>query len=458
MSRIIPARPLLACTLAVALAAALGHCPAAGAQQVERDTQVLSQELAGRLDGFSYQEGQTSTLEFRGTPIALGAEGDASVKFEDGRSRIKASVKGLPAPDDIGPFATYVLWAVTGDGNANNVGSIEVQDGKGKLEATTPLSQFALIVTAEPHFAVTAPSRAIVLQNLAKRVRGQRFNVAGLKQRIDYSEIAPQVIDEKEKLPTDIIQARYAIAIAEESGAEQFATNDFQRAKLLLTKAETANADKSYRIREQAPQLARSAVQMAEDARLRAVYTAAETRAKEEAEKKAAAAAAAAAAAEAEEGKRLAALAAEESAAEAAKAARADLVARLNRVLPTRETDRGIVAEIAGVQFATGSAELKVPAREALARFAGIVGVYPSLAFRVEGHTDSTGSDATNRELSLRRATTVRDYLVSQGVEASRIDIEGLGPDRPIASNETSEGRARNRRVEIILTGDPVKQ
>ena len=99
MSRIIPAHPLLACTLAVALAAALGHCPAAGAQQVERDTQVLSQELAGRLDGFSYQEGQTSTLEFRGTPIALGAEGDASVKFEDGRSRIKASVKGLPAPD-----------------------------------------------------------------------------------------------------------------------------------------------------------------------------------------------------------------------------------------------------------------------------------------------------------------------------------------------------------------------
>ncbi len=82
------------------------------------------------------------------------------------------------------------------------------------------------------------------------------------------------------------------------------------------------------------------------------------------------------------------------SAAERA-AARADLVARLNRVLPTRDTDRGIVAEIAGVQFAVGKAALNESAQVALARFAGIVGVYPAMHFRVEGHTDSTGSDET---------------------------------------------------------------
>jgi outer membrane protein OmpA-like peptidoglycan-associated protein len=128
----------------------------------------------------------------------------------------------------------------------------------------------------------------------------------------------------------------------------------------------------------------------------------------------------------------------------------------LNRVLPTRETDRGIVAEIAGVQFAVGKAALNESARVALARFAGIVGVYPSMRFRVEGHTDSTGSDETNRKLSQARATSVRDYLVGQGVESSNISEVGLGPDQPIADNGTSEGRARNRRVEIILTGDPV--
>ena len=74
----------------------------------------------------------------------------------------------------------------------------------------------------------------------------------------------------------------------------------------------------------------------------------------------------------------------------------------------------------------------------------------------MEGHTDNTGSDETNRTLSLARANSVRDYLVTQGVEAERISVVGLGPDQPVASNDTSQGRARNRRVEIILTGDPI--
>jgi outer membrane protein OmpA-like peptidoglycan-associated protein len=174
--------------------------------------------------------------------------------------------------------------------------------------------------------------------------------------------------------------------------------------------------------------------------------------AREEAERKAAGEAAIAA----EQAKRSEALAAEAAGLEAEKRARADLTARLNRALPTRQTDRGIVAEIAGVQFATGAATLNPNAREGLARFAGIVGVYPSLTFKVEGHTDITGSAETNRNLSLARATTVRDYLIGQGVNAASIQVEGLGPDRPVGDNATSEGRARNRRVEIILTGDLV--
>jgi hypothetical protein len=74
-----------------------------------------------------------------------------------------------------------VLWAITADGNANNLGSIEVKDGNGELEATTPLAQFALIVSAEPHYAVTVPSRAIVLQNSAKDVKGK--NSSSLNSR-----------------------------------------------------------------------------------------------------------------------------------------------------------------------------------------------------------------------------------------------------------------------------------
>jgi hypothetical protein len=165
---------------------------AAVAQQVERDVAVLSDEIAGRLDGFSYREGPESSLEFRGTSIALRAEGEAEVEFQDGRARVDVEVDDLPHPASLGPFSTYVVWAVASDGQANNIGFIEVDDdGDGDLEATTPLSRFALIVSAEPHFAVSAPSRAIVLQNLGKRVRGEPFVITGLKERIDYSSLSP---------------------------------------------------------------------------------------------------------------------------------------------------------------------------------------------------------------------------------------------------------------------------
>ncbi len=129
---------------------------------------------------------------------------------------------------------------------------------------------------------------------------------------------------------------------------------------------------------------------------------------------------------------------------------------RLNQALPTEETDRGLVSQIGGVQFATGTANLSPKARESLARFAGIVASYPGLEFKVEGHTDSTGSDETNQELSTKRAIAVRDYLIGQRVPASSIDAEGLSSSHPIADNETADGRARNRRVEIVITGGPL--
>ena len=443
-----------ACSLVLAgLVAAGGASSVAIAQQVERDVPVLSKDIAERLDGFSYEEGPESDLEFRGTPIALRAEGDAEVEFQDGRARVEVDVEDLPAPQSLGPFATYVLWAVTVDGNAYNLGSIEVRNGQGSLEATTPLSQFGLLVSAEPHFAVTSPSQAIVLQNLGKNVRGKRFNIAGLRERIDYSELAPQPRSAQENVPTDLVQARYAVDIAEGAQAERLAPREFQQAERLLAQAEAAQVDKKRSVRATVPDLARQSVQIAEDARRKAVAAlaaeqraAAEEAARAEAERKVAAAA--------EEAKRR-----EELAVAAANdAARADLVARLNRALPTRETPRGIVAELSGVQFATGAATLNASARESLARFAGIVNVYPQLELRIEGHTDSTGSQETNHRLSYERAIAVRDYLRGQGVQDPNIQVAGLGPDQPVASNETSEGRARNRRVEIIISGDLVKK
>ncbi len=153
---------------------------------------------------------------------------------------------------------------------------------------------------------------------------------------------------------------------------------------------------------------------------------------------------------------RAAAAAAKAGAAEATARARAELTERLNRALPTTDTPRGLVAQISGVQFATGAATLNPGAREALARFSGIVVAYPDIRFVVEGSTDNVGGEATNIALSLKRAITVRDYLIAQGVPASAIDVKGLGPANPVADNATPAGRASNRRVEIIMSGGPI--
>ncbi|MFZ2507056.1 MAG: DUF4398 domain-containing protein, partial [Steroidobacteraceae bacterium] len=241
------------------------------AQQLERDVSVVSADVEGRIEGFSYQEGPVSTLDFHGTTIALSADGTGEVEFQEGRARVDVSVRKLPDPWKLGPFSTYVLWAVTADGRASNLGSIEVGSGRGYLKATTALSQFALIVSAEPHFAVTAPSRYIVLRSTARRVRGQSVIIPGLMERIDYAGLAAQPLDRGTPIPLDLIQARYALEIARGVEANKYAATEFERAEQLLAKAEAAQADKKYRVRNTVPLLARDAVQAGEDARRRAL-------------------------------------------------------------------------------------------------------------------------------------------------------------------------------------------
>ena len=112
----------------------------ATAQQLERDVGVVSAEVAGQLEGFSFREGPESKVEFRGTAIALAAEGTGEVEFQDGKARVAVIVRKLPNPWDLGPYTTYVLWAVTVDGRANNLGSLELRGGRGRLDASPPLS------------------------------------------------------------------------------------------------------------------------------------------------------------------------------------------------------------------------------------------------------------------------------------------------------------------------------
>jgi outer membrane protein OmpA-like peptidoglycan-associated protein len=135
---------------------------------------------------------------------------------------------------------------------------------------------------------------------------------------------------------------------------------------------------------------------------------------------------------------------------------RARLLQQLNSVLATRDSARGLIANMSDVLFRSGSVELLPAARERLAKVSGIVLAYPSLHVSIEGHTDSVGSDEYNQDLSERRAQSVRDYFVRGGIPAGAVDARGFGKAEPVASNESPEGRQQNRRVELVLSGDAI--
>jgi outer membrane protein OmpA-like peptidoglycan-associated protein len=135
---------------------------------------------------------------------------------------------------------------------------------------------------------------------------------------------------------------------------------------------------------------------------------------------------------------------------------RARLLQQLNTILATRDSARGLVANMSDVLFRSGSYELVPGARERLAKVSGIVLAYPSLRVAIEGHTDSVGTDEFNFSLSERRADAVRDYFIQQGINANAIEARGFGKSEPIASNDTPEGRQQNRRVELILSGEAI--
>ncbi len=123
----------------------------------------------------------------------------------------------------------------------------------------------------------------------------------------------------------------------------------------------------------------------------------------------------------------------------------------------TQTADNQLKLEIpSDISFATNRADIQPNFREVLDRFATNLNEFQDTSITIIGHTDSTGSDAVNDQLSLARADSVRNYLSARGVNPQRIRIEGRGKREPIASNDTADGRARNRRVEIFVAESQV--
>lgn len=126
--------------------------------------------------------------------------------------------------------------------------------------------------------------------------------------------------------------------------------------------------------------------------------------------------------------------------------------------LSATETDRGMVLTLGDILFETDEADLKNSSSTGITKVAEFLNNYPERKIVIEGHTDSTGSADYNQELSLSRAESVKDALVSYGVDSSRIETDGFGQDRPVASNDTDFGRTQNRRVEIVILDGPERQ
>jgi len=135
---------------------------------------------------------------------------------------------------------------------------------------------------------------------------------------------------------------------------------------------------------------------------------------------------------------------------------RAQLESRLNQILQTRDSARGLVVSMSDVLFDTGKFSLNPGAREKLAKVAGILMSYPTLIIEVGGYTDNVGSDDMNQTLSQNRAGSVRDYLVKQGVEGKSVSARGFGNTSPVASNDNAGGRQSNRRVELVVSGEAI--
>src|SRR5580698_2367486 len=499
-----------------------------------------------RAVSYKHRSGSTH-VDFQGTDLMPSARGEAKVESKRGVLAIEAEFSDLDRPTAFGTeYLTFVMWAISPEGTAVNLGEVLVGDNRrSKLEVTTDLQAFALIVTAEPYYAVRRPSNAVIMENVIRQdTKGTTQAVDAKYELIDRGGYIPtgysfDPVVLNAKLPLEFFEARNAIRIAKSAGAERYAGTSYENAIRQMKEADdlatSRRGDKKTLI-----SVSRQTVQTSEDAREIAMKRIESDRAehersasagreananaatadavrdrdeadrkkreaeantagavrdrddsdhkKHEAEEAAKRAQGAQANAEADSERNRAAAASSEQQTLDAKNAqasaeadsdrnraaaassdlraqdavhdreelRAKLLQQFNLILETRDTARGLVVNMSDVLFDSGQYTLRPLAREKLAKISGIVLAYPTLMLAVEGNTDSVGTEQFNQTLSEKRAESVRSFLTKEGIPEASTTAEGFGKTRPIASNDTADGRQQNRRVELIVSGEVI--
>ncbi|MGH9255238.1 MAG: OmpA family protein [Vicinamibacterales bacterium] len=214
-------------------------------------------------------------IDFRGTALMPLALGKAKVQGKKGYIDIDAKFDRLESPTQYGPeYLTYVLWAVTPEGRATNLGEVQVNDDEARIHVTTELQAFGMIVTAEPYFAVTQPGDVVVMENSVRN--GTRGNIDVIQAKYELLKRGTYLMNQDTRqlklaplepgAPLDLAEARNAVMLAKFAGADRYADDTYVKAARLLSEAEQAQARRRGGDAVMMP--ARQAVQTAEDARL----------------------------------------------------------------------------------------------------------------------------------------------------------------------------------------------
>ena len=246
----------------------MGSMPVFRVSVVSRSVQAVN---------YRHRSGSTK-MDFAGTDLMRSADGVAQVNSKRGSIEIEAEFGGLDRPTSFGnEYLTYVLWAISPEGRAVNLGEVLVGDNhRSKVRVTTDLQAFAMIVTAEPYYAVREPSNVVVLENIVREDTKGTIEAVNAKyelmERGGYIptgyKFDPVVLNAR--LPLEFFEARNALRIAQSEGADRYASDSYQRAVQLMDSAD------SYAIEKGAPKkkliaVSREAVQTAEDARAIAI-------------------------------------------------------------------------------------------------------------------------------------------------------------------------------------------
>jgi outer membrane protein OmpA-like peptidoglycan-associated protein len=474
---------------------------------------------------------ETVEVKFRGTTLLPRLKGEAKVKRAGRRgTRVELAIDNLPRANELGGiYTTFLLWAISPDGNVDNLGEIK-RGGSAfiasKLDVTTPLQTFALIITAEPHFLMKVPSRMVVLENIAPQRPGksqiQTVSVQYIGNSSDYfrDPRVPEIAStDYKELPVSLLGARQAVNLARFAGAQQDAPEEFQRAEDLLLAAEkslrfnepSADVDTKARLATSAgvkaeetavsrktARLRREDIQRRDDALRSAEKTAdsaqreieqlrgdldREQRARESAERDAETAnqqlreqrsevarlrdelqtvrsegeaakinlARLEGAKHAEDERRDA-----EAREEQRRAAEATLKQTLGKFGTVKETSRGFQLLLPeSIWSGPRAATLVSAAAAKLEPLAALLASNPDYQIVIETYTDSKGDEVSLQQLTQDRARQLSERFQAAGVEASRVQANGMGAANPLAANTTLSGRARNRRTEITFTVQP---